>query len=634
MVNLYTRTFSILKQYWKRLLVASVSAALYSLLTGLMLWMLGPLMMTLFNVNSNPLIPSVGTEFMQPAQPGQGEAVTGGLPLQESQAWVYQMKDTLKGWIDWSVQSATRSGVILNFCVLILLVTLAKNVFYYIQAYYMVWVQQSVMRSFRDQLFSKYQRLSLAYFHSLRTGQIISRVTNDVSVLNESIDIGFNQLVSDGVLVIVLAISLIVLSWELTLMAALVLPAVFWFMWYIGRKMRKYSERAQKKMADVNSVLEESVNNVRIVKAFSMEDFESKKFFHSTWEYFRSLVRMRRIRHLSSPINDLLATIAGIFILYVAGTRIIEGTGKLDVGDFMTFIVVMFTMIKPVKSLSQIHIKLQEGMAAAERIFEVLDTEEDVVDSADAKAIVQFSSVIHYNHVSFAYRGTGPILSDVSLEIRHGEVVAIVGPSGAGKSTLLDLLPRFYDPKEGLITIDGVDIRKVTLRSLRDLMGIVTQETYLFNDTVRNNIAYGQESLPLERVQEAAAMANAHEFIAELENGYDTVVGNRGVKLSGGQRQRIAIARALLKNPQILIFDEATSALDTESESQVQEAIDRLMADRTVLVIAHRLSTVKNANRILVIDKGRIVEAGAHDELMSRQGLYQRLYMMQFRDTE
>jgi len=627
-VNLYARTFSVLKPFWQRLITASSSAAIYSLLTGLLLWMIGPLLMTLFQVESNPLLPASPVEIRQPASPGSVTDETAAA----AQDWIYHLKDTFKGWVDGAVQADSRSKTLVNFCILILVVALAKNVFYYIQAFFMVWVQQSVMRAFRDRLFAKYQRLSLAYFHSRRTGQIISRVTNDVAVLNESIDIGFNQLVADAVLVAVLAVSLIVLSWELTLMAAVILPAVFGFIWFIGKKMRKYSERTQRKMADINSVLEEAISNVRIVKAFSMEDFEAKKFFRTTFDYFRSLVRMRRIRHLSSPINDLLATVAGTVILYFAGTRIVEGTGKLDVGDFITFILVMFAMIKPVKALSQIHIKLQEGMAAAERVFEVIDAEEDVVDRPGARALDPFASGIRYDSVFFSYNGRDPVLSDVSFEVGRGEVVAIVGPSGAGKSTLLDLLPRFYDPQSGSITIDGTDIREVTLKSLRGLMGIVTQETYLFNDTVRNNIAYGLNELPVEKVEEAARMANAHEFITQLERDYDTVVGNRGVKLSGGQRQRVAIARALLRNPQILIFDEATSALDTESEALVQEAIDRLMTNRTVLVIAHRLSTVKNADRILVLDQGRIVQAGTHDELMSRDGLYQRLYLMQFRD--
>jgi len=612
-MNIYARTFSALKPFLLRLATASGSAAMHAIFSGILIWMIGPLLMTLFEVQA----------------PTESEMV---VPASEIGDWVYQIKATMKGWIDYLVQGSSRADTLVNFCILILFVSLVKNIFYYIQAFFMVWIQQSVMRNFRDQLFDKYQRLSLDYFHSRRTGQIISRVTNDVVVLNDSIDIGFNQLISNVVMVVVFGVSLVVLSWELTLLAAVVLPIVFGFIWFIGKKMRKYSKRAQQKMADVNSVLEEAVNNVRIVKAFSMEKFETEKFMRTTGDYFRSLVRMQRIRHLSTPINDILATISGAVILYFAGRQIIEGTGKLDAGDFITFVIVMFTMIKPVKSLSQIHIKLQEGMAAADRIFEVMDSDEKIKEQRSAHKINSFDNSIEYKNVSFSYIENEPVLQDISFKIERGEVVAIVGPSGAGKSTLLDLLPRFYDPNMGKVVVDNYDLKELSLDSLRNLMGIVTQETYLFNDTIYENIAYGQNGISIERVEEVARMANAHQFISQFEDGYKTLVGNRGIMLSGGERQRIAIARALLKNPQILIFDEATSALDTESEALVQEAIDNLMSNRTALVIAHRLSTVKHADRILVLEAGRIVESGSHDQLMLNGGLYRRLYNMQFRD--
>ncbi len=434
-------------------------------------------------------------------------------------------------------------------------------------------------------------------------------------------------------MVLLLSSFLLIISWKLTLSAMIVLPIVFGFIYFIGKKLRKYSKRSQQRMEDVNSVLEESISNIRIVKAFSMENFEINKFLDATKRYYNSLLRMTRIRHLASPINDTLATIAGVIILYFAGKNIIGGSGELDAGDFLTFVLAMFSLIKPVKSLSQIHIKIQEGMAAAERIFEVIDTEEKIIDSPDALQIANFENKIEYINISFSYNINEPVLKNISFEINKGEVLAIVGPSGGGKSTLLDLFPRFYTPTGGSILLDGNDISGIKLSSLRGLMGIVTQETLLFNDTIKNNIAYGMDDIEENKIIEAAEMANAHKFISEFENGYKTPVGNRGVMLSGGQRQRIAIARALLKNPQILLFDEATSALDTESEQLVQEAINRLMKNRTSLVIAHRLSTIKKADRILVIDKGAIVESGSHDQLVNNGSLYNKLYRMQFQDS-
>ena len=601
---------------------------MYAVLSGVMIWMAGPLLMTLFQVDSIPGLPETELRVEQPV-----ESAGGGSFITRLSESVDNIKNGMKDWINSLVMAESRQDILIRFCWLILIVTVAKNLFLYFQGFFMAFVQQYVMREFRNRLFAKYQRLSLDYFHRRRTGQIISRVTNDVIVLNESIDVGFNRLVTDSIMALLFFAFIVIISWKLTLLAMVIMPLVFGFIWFIGKKLRKYSERSQERMADVNSVLEETVNNIRIVKAFSMEKFESKRFFQATYNYFRSLLRMTRIRHMASPINDTLATIAGVLILLFAGTRIIAGTGELDAGDFMTYVLALFAMIKPAKSLSQIHIKLQEGMAAAERIFGVIDADEKITEPKKPVKIDRLSHGIQYENISFRYNHNEPVLTDISFDVKVGEVVAFVGPSGGGKSTLLDLLPRFYDPQQGAIKIDGVDIRDLSLSSLRNLMGIVTQETFLFNDSIRHNIAYGLDETPMEKITDAARMANAHDFIVSLEKGYDSVVGNRGMMLSGGQRQRIAIARALLKNPQILIFDEATSALDTESEILVQEAIDRLMASRTSLVIAHRLSTVKNADRIMVIDKGRIAETGTHEKLVAEQGLYHRLHSMQFKDS-
>ena len=627
-MKFYKRTFLILRSYWKQLAVASFSAALHAIFSGMMVWVAGPLMMTLFQVENLPL-PQAPTENVQKVSPPENSVTID----EQLASMADNIRETMKSWVNDFVEADDRQDMLINFSWLILLIVLAKNLFLYLQGFFMAFVQQSVIRKFRDELFAKYQRLSLDYFHRRRTGQIISRVTNDVVVLNESIDIGFNRLVTDLLMAGVLFSFLIILSWKLTLLAMVVLPIVFGFIWFVGKKLRKYSERSQEKMADVNSVLEESITNMRVVKAFAMEKFELKKFFAATKDYFRSLLWMTRIRHLASPINAMLATAAGIMILLYAGRQIISGSGEIDAGDFMTFIFAMFSMIRPVKSLTQIHVKLQEGLAAAERIFEVIDADEKIVDRPDSQPMTKFNHCISYEAVSFSYNEAEQVLDNVSFKVNSGEVVAVVGPSGGGKSTLLDLLPRFYQPQSGIISIDGIDIRQIKLASLRNLMGIVTQETLLFNDTIANNIAYGLEDIGRQEIIEAAKMANAHQFIEEFAKGYESEVGNRGVMLSGGQRQRLAIARALLKNPQILIFDEATSALDSESELLVQQAIDRLMSGRTVLVIAHRLSTIKHADRIIVIDDGRIVESGNHNDLLSNDGLYNRLYSLQFQEV-
>ncbi len=593
---------------------------MFALLSGALIWMIGPLLRTLF----------IGGGAENPDTVGINTAASSNAVVNSVTNFITSIKVSLQGFIDSLILDPSSLVTLKNLCTLVVILAVAKALFFYFQGYLMAYVEQKFIKNLRDSLFSQFQKLSLSYFHGARTGELLSRVTNDVNVLRESLDQGFNRIIREPLLILIYICFMVILSWKLTIVTIIVLPISFYIIYLIGRVLRKVSTRAQERMADVNAVLEENVSNVRVVRAFGAAKYEIAKFMSKTHEYFTALLKISRLQLLSNPINELLGTTAGVIILWYGGKQVL-GAELLKPEEFMLYILAMFSIISPAKSLSNLHIKVQEGLAAADRIFEVLDTTVTITSKPNAARIDRLTDRIVYDHVSFEYIDGAEVLHDISFDVRRGEIVAVVGPSGAGKSTLLDLLPRFYDPTAGGIRIDGLDLRDVEINSLRSLFGIVTQETMLFNDTIGANISYGMDDIDDVAVRRAAKIANADEFISSFEKGYDTPIGNRGVMLSGGQRQRIAIARAILRSPQILIFDEATSALDTESEQLVQEAIDQLMVGRTVLVIAHRLSTILHADKILVLNKGKLVQTGTHDELVSTSGLYQKLYNLQFR---
>jgi len=555
---------------------------------------------------------------------------------------VLQLPDTfsekltaLQADIEKWLLAGDRRRALLRLCGVILSLIFLKNLFEYLQAYWMANVEQGVIKDLRNDLYRHLNELSLSYFHRTRTGQLISRITNDVTLVNGGVSASFVTLIKNPLLILAYLGMALYLSWQLTLIALIILPTSMAIIGFIGSRLRRASTLSQEKMAEVTSVLQETISGVRVVKAFAMEEFELRKFRRVARDYFKSLLHITRVSKLAGPMTEFLSAIVGVGILWFGGQQVLSG-GGLSPGYFILFLLVIFSMMQPIKELSSVNNRLQEAAAAGERIFAIIDLAPEVVSLPGATKIENFNAGIRFERVSFAYENeenTAPIevLQNVSVEVKKGEILALVGPSGGGKSTLVDLLPRFYDPQQGRILIDDIDLREIDVKSLRRLMGIVTQETILFHDTVRNNIAYGLQGIAEEKLIQAAEAANAHRFIAELPQGYETVIGERGVKLSGGQRQRLAIARALLKNPPILILDEATSALDSESEMLVQQAVERLMANRTSLVIAHRLSTILHAHQIIVIDKGRIVQRGTHEELLAQKGIYQKLYKMQFR---
>jgi len=518
---------------------------------------------------------------------------------------------------------------LLNILPLALLaIFLIKGVFYFIYSYLLEGVGQYVIRDLRNQIYAHLNRLSLSFFHRTPTGELISRIMNDVSLLQGAVSHALIRIIRDFVSVIGLLGVVFYMDWRLAGISMIFLPMAAIPVVVFGKKFRRVSTRFQKSMGEATNILHETIGGARIVKAFCTEKQEEKRFAAQIQHLFDTLMKETKYRCLSHPMIEFMGGVGIALIVWFGGIQVLNGTSTI--GTFMAFLTALVMLYEPVKGVTKINSTIQSGLASATRIFNLLDIAPDIIEKSDAEVLPPFHKSVEFRNVTFFYEHDEPVLQNVNLTVRRGEILAVVGPSGGGKTTLANLLPRFYDVASGVLLIDGHDVRDVTLASLRSQMALVTQQTILFNDTVRNNIAYGSQHCSDEDIRRAAEAAFALEFIEKLPDGFETIIGESGARLSGGQRQRISIARAVLKDAPILVLDEATSALDTESERKVQNALENLMKNRTTIVIAHRLSTIKNADRIIVMQDGKLVEEGSHEQLLKVNGIYEGLYTLQY----
>ena len=541
------------------------------------------------------------------------------------------MNDRLKLFSNSLLLKDTAISTVSAVCVALIVVFSAKNISLYIKNITLSIVQYRLIRDLRNKLYSHFHYLSLSYFNKNKSGELTAVLVNDIDNMRNSLSIMFQKLFVEPINIIILMSLLFIVSTKLALIALLIIPVSGIIIFGISHSIRRRSARSQAQLAGMTSMIAETIGSMRIVKAFATKAFEINRFAKETQKYYKLMLRRDRLRFVSSPVSETFGATIAALLLWV-GARDVLVIESISSEDFLRFILLLFSLFQPLKNLTNVVNELQNGLASADRVFAIMDIKSDIQDVDNAVEVNDLKNTLSFDNVSFSYGDEkDKVLNNINFQINKGEILALVGPSGAGKSTLVDLIPRFYDTLSGSIKIDGKDIKELKINSLRSLMGIVTQETFLFDDSVKANIAYGVENISDDKIKDAAIAANAHEFIKELPDGYNTIIGERGVSLSGGQKQRIAIARAIVKNPPILILDEATSSLDSESEKHVQSAIENLMSERTVFVIAHRLSTVHNANKILVLENGQIVQEGKHDELVNIDGLYKQLHKMQFR---
>lgn len=605
-MKVYVRLLGYIKKYKVKIFTSVLMSVLFSIFSAISVYLTIPLLKTLFLDSNSP----AGT--------------------QQPSADVSGLYDKVQRFFEEFIFKYGKEDALFKICILILIAFLLKNITGFLQSIYMQYVEKGVLRDIRYELYEKINNLSLRFFTQEKTGNLISRMTNDINAVQSGISAAFSNLIKDPLLIVIYLIISLSISWQMTLMSVLVFPITIYATSKIGASLKRRSMRVQQKMSEILTIISETIYGAKVIRVFRAEKFRNKLFEKENDAHYRLIIKTAKTSELTSPITEFLSILAGVIIIWFGGREILVNN-NLRPEEFLGFLFILFQLIVPIKNLTTVGNRIQESSASGERIFEILDYPVEVMDSEGSSDFKNFDDAIEMRNVSFYYNPDKLILENINLRINKSEKVAIVGASGGGKSTLADLISRFYDATSGDILIDDVNIKNITARSLRKIIGIVPQETILFNDTIRNNILFGSDSFTEEELINATKFANAYEFILETENGFETIVGERGLKLSGGQKQRIAIARALLRNPQILILDEATSSLDSESEILVQEALEKLMTNRTSIIIAHRLSTIKNADRIVVLDAGKIVQTGSHDELIKQEsGVYKKLYDLQF----
>ena len=609
----FSRLMGFVSHHWIALFLSTIASLLFVFMNSLSVWL------------TASLINSILSDFYELAsQQAEWSGQLDSLTFNEK----------LKYWTNIAILRDTPAESLKVLCLTLLGVFFGKNVFLYLKKVLLSNVQLRLITELRNALFSHIHTMSLGFFHRKKTGEITSIILNDVNNMQTAFSTSFQKLLVEPFNIITFIGLMAIISWKLTLISILVLPLAGLTIIAIGRSIRRKSRRVSKQIAGIMNILNETLTSVRVVKSFSMGKKESQRFSDESLHHFKLMFRRAKLMHFSPSVTEIIGVSIGVTLLWIGGMDVIQYQ-SITSEDFIRFILLLFSILAPIKSLTSVNVQIQLGLASAERVFEILDLEPGVVEKKDATPIHSFNKSITLKNVSFRYeKKSNLVLNNISFNINRGDIIALVGPSGAGKSTIADLIPRFYDIDSGKITIDNHPLDSVQIKSLRSLMGIVSQETILFNDTIRNNIAYGMDVKNDRDIIRAAKAANAWEFIESFARQLDTNIGEKGSKLSGGQRQRIAIARALLANPPILILDEATSSLDTESEKLVQDALETLMKDRTVLVIAHRLSTIINADTIIVLENGKVVENGSHTELVGQNGLYKKLHDIQFNDGD